>query len=184
MKKILFLNFCFAIILISCNNEQNKTTTVPSDSLSIKEKLLESDSLNFPLREEVAVQYYNKKNLEKAVFHLKKLCVHDTDNVMAFITLGNIYYDSKQFSNAILYYEKALFLDTYNTNLRCDLATSYLNINNAEKALELLKENIKIDYNHIQSHYNMYVIYKNLGKDEESTNELEVYNKLLNSKNN
>lgn len=182
MRFELLLSFYFVIFLISCNsNEQSNSlkSSLPADSFAIKEKLLETDSLNFPLREELAIKYYNNNNnLNKAIYHFIKLCQNDKNNKLALTTLGNIYYDSQQFSNAIEYYEKALKLDSLNTNLRCDLATSFLNINNANKALELLKENIKIDYNHLQSHHNISVVYKKLGKTKESVVEMEIFNKL------
>ena len=76
MRVELLLSFCFVIFLISCNsNEQSNSlkSSLPVDSFAIKEKLLETDSLNLPLREELAVKYYNNNNIDKAIFHLTKL---------------------------------------------------------------------------------------------------------------
>lgn len=185
MKFLLLIIFCFTLVLFSCNNYEQSDLLkrdLPVDSIAVKEKLLETDSLNLPLREELAVIYYNKNNLDKAIYHFIKLCQKDTDNTVALITLGNIYYDSRQFSNAVDYYEKALKYDSLNTNIRCDLATCYLNINNPEKALELLKTNLTIDNNHVQSHYNLSIVYNILGKNKESVKESDIYKKITKTK--
>ncbi|MFN8165546.1 MAG: tetratricopeptide repeat protein [Bacteroidia bacterium] len=65
--------------------------------------------------------------------------------------LGNVYYDSHQDEKAIRYYEEALAVSPNDINMRCDLATCYSRINKAQKAIDILKQNIKKDPNHAQS---------------------------------
>jgi len=184
-KLIILGQIVIALFFASCNSgfDNKNQNNIITDSLVLKENILKTDSLNLPLIEQIAVDYYNRKNYEKSVFYLKKLCDIDTDNVMGFITLGNTYYDAKNFKDAIPNYEKALIFDNSNTNVRCDLATCYLNIENANKALELLLKNLEINPNHLQTHHNLSVVYSKLGKVKESEKEFENYNNLLNGKN-
>jgi tetratricopeptide (TPR) repeat protein len=92
--------------------------------------------------------------------------------------LGNLYYDTQRNEEAIKYYERFLKLDKNNSNVRCDLATCYLNLKNTDKAISLLRENIKINFNHPQSHYNLSVILKQAGKTAEAEEELKIYNSM------
>jgi hypothetical protein len=46
----------------------------------------------------------------------------------------------------------------------------------------LLKENIKIDYNHLQSHHNLSLVYDKLGMKTESAEELAIFDKLSGKK--
>ncbi len=181
--------FSLIVFFCSCNSNEQKKVAGNSiithvDSFAIKEKRLSEDSLNLSLREELAISYYQHNNLNKAIYHLTKLCELDSTNIAPFINLGNVLYDSRNYSEAIKYYEKALEYDSLNTNVRCDLATCYLNINNAEKALLLLKENIKLDYNHLQSHHNISIVYENLGRTDDAINEKKIFNSLSENNNN
>ncbi|MFH0867648.1 MAG: hypothetical protein V1904_15770, partial [Bacteroidota bacterium] len=69
-------------------------------------------------------------------------------------------------------------LDSTNTNVRCDMATCYLNIKKPQKALILLKENIKMDNNHSQSHHNLSVVYTELGMTKEAEEESDIFKKM------
>ncbi|MCX6296298.1 MAG: tetratricopeptide repeat protein [Bacteroidetes bacterium] len=195
LQKISFGAICvIGLTFFSCNgNEEKKkdvssnTTTniqvaeapiVPANELAMLEKKFEQDSLNFELRSVLAANYYSSGILDKAAYHFLRVYEHDNKNLIALSDLGNIYYDGQQFDNAIKYYEKALELDPKNINMKCDLATCYMNINKLNKAIDILNENIKQDYNHSQSHYNLSVILKKTGKTAEAEEEMKVYDKL------
>jgi len=181
---------CFSVTFLACNsktpNEQaNKKNNVnqpvsgfPADSFAYYENALAKDTANMGLRMALATNYYSEKQYDKAILHLQKVYNSDKKNKDVVITLGNVYYDAGQYDKGIEFYEKALTIDPKNSNVRCDLATCYLNIKNTEKAFKLLKKNIEMDYNHAQSHHNLSVVYKQMGKIKESEEELVIFNKL------
>lgn len=188
--RILF-TLCFTTLLISsCNNselkvsgsqnsnEESKQMIIPAISMDnpvALESALETDSMNTEIRLRLAAQYYTSKNFDKALYHYLLVNRIDKKNLAALFNLGNVYYDTQQDELAIKYYENYLELDKSNSNVRCDLATCYLNLNNTNKAISLLRENIKINYNHPQSHYNLSVILKKVGKNAEAEEEMKIY---------
>jgi tetratricopeptide (TPR) repeat protein len=187
----LFAFFCLTIcFFVSCNSIEpinisevnNQANTSLDNNIESIEKLLLTDSLNIDIRIDIASRYYSEQNFEKAFFHFFKVFEIDNKNLNALINLGNIYYDTQQFDKAIIYYDKALIIDKGNINVKCDLATCYLNIKMPEKAIEILKENVAINYNHAQSHYNLAVIYKQIGKIKESDEEMRIFNSLNSTK--
>lgn len=190
VTRLLFL-ICFtALFLTSCNNSELKVSSNPVqnndprqmkdpsvglDNIDSYEMALKTDSLNTGIRLRLAGQYYTNKNYDKALYHYLVVNNIDKKNMAALFNLGNVYYDTQQDELAIKYYEKYLELDKTNSNVRCDLATCYLNLNNTNKAISLLYENIKINYNHPQSHYNLSVILKQSGKTAEAEEEMKIY---------
>jgi len=191
----IFFTICFAaFIMISCNNSEIKVPgnhtekadpsqlNMPSISMDSPESLeiaLKNDSLNTDIRLKLAAQYYTNKNFDKALYHYLFINRHDNRNMAALFNLGNVYYDMQQDQLAIKYYEKFLEADKSNSNVRCDLATCYMNLNNIEKGISLLRENIKINFNHPQSHYNLSVMLKQTGKKAEADAEMNIYNNLV-----
>jgi tetratricopeptide (TPR) repeat protein len=183
--------------MTSCNNSEikvpgNRTKNTdpsqsnrPSISMDNPESLeiaLKIDSLNTNIRLKLAAQYYANKNFDKALYHYLFINRHDNRNMAALFNLGNVYYDMQQDQLAIKYYEKFLETDKSNSNVRCDLATCYMNLNKIQKAISLLRENIKINYNHPQSHYNLSVMLKQTGKNAEADAEMKIYNSLVSDK--
>jgi len=187
-----FISICLpAIIIASCNNSELKVTSNQKpggDSVQINapnlaidnpgsyELALKTDSLNTGIRLRLAAQYYINKNYDKALYHYLVVNSIDKNNLAALFNLGNVYYDTQQDQLAIKYYEKYLELDKSNSDVRCDLATCYLNLKNTNKAISLLRENIRINNNHPQSHYNLSVILKQAGKTAEADEEMKIYN--------
>lgn len=194
----IFFTICSAaFIMTSCNNSEikvpgNRTKNTdpsqsnrPSISMDNPESLeiaLKIDSLNTNIRLKLAAQYYANKNFDKALYHYLFINRHDNRNMAALFNLGNVYYDMQQDQLAIKYYEKFLETDKSNSNVRCDLATCYMNLNKIQKAISLLRENIKINYNHPQSHYNLSVMLKQTGKNAEADAEMKIYNSLVSDK--
>jgi len=192
----IFFLFFSASLFFSCRDEKPKTNataeqSVPNvpansslaDAHTSTENLLITDSLNTGLRTDLALSYYGNKEFVKAIRHLLVVQGQDKKNAIALITLGNVYYDTEQDENAIVFYEKALQLEKFNYNVRCDMATCYRRLKKPEIAIRLLKENIKMNYSHAQSHYNLSVIYKEAGKINEAEEEMSAFQKL-NSGNN
>ena len=185
-----FLIIISGISFFSCNSPEKDKNAIPEDSqlapavdsFALYEEKLAKDSLNFELRNKIAVNYYAAKDYQKAIFHFLKVYHNDGKNLAVIINLGNLYYDTELYEKAIEFYKKALLLDNTNTSVRCDMATCYLNIKEPKTALALLKENIKQDFNHLQSHHNLSVVYTELGMTKEAEEELAIFNKLSSQK--
>lgn len=181
------------LAMASCNNSELKVSSdknqntgtsaenpasIVMESPESYETLLKTDSLNTDIRLKLAAIYYTSKNFEKAIYHYLIINRIDENNLAALFNLGNIYYDTQRNEEAIKYYEQFLILDSKNSNVRCDLATCYLNLNNTSKAISLLRENIKINFNHPQSHYNLSVILKQTDQTAEAEEEMRIYNSM------
>lgn len=187
--RILFVSniVLVCLLLLSCNSsdtlkvnskiEQNNSI-VSTDTIQILESSLIQDSLNIENRLDLALRYYSKYEFEKAIFHFSKIISIDGKNLDAIINIGNVYYDTQQYAKAMEYYQNALVIDDSNINVRCDYATCYLNEKMPEKAIEILNENVKRNFNHAQSHYNLAIIYKQLGKVQESDKEMKIFNSI------
>ncbi len=188
-----FLYFFIAVSVQSCNyssketqNLQNQPNAVPktddptqiADNPATYLKALETDSLNTAIRLKLAGYYYSNQDFEKSLYQNHTVLHIDKENLAAIFNLGNIYYDTQQFAQAIKYYEQFLSRDKNNCNVRCDLATCYLSTNNPNKAMSLLRENIKIDASHPQSHYNLSVVLSQTGKTAEADQEMKIYKSL------
>ena len=189
---ILLICSC-VLFLSSCNNPNKKSGNKYIQSADIQKKESQSasggnrnmyetalitDSLNTDIRLKLAADYYMNKDLQKAQFHYLKIIGYDRNNMAALFNLGNISYDMQKYGQAIKYYEFFLEKDN-NYDVRCDLATCYLNVKKPKKAISVLHENIRINANHLQSHYNLSVILKQVGKTAEAEKELKIYNTLL-----
>ncbi|NVO19317.1 MAG: tetratricopeptide repeat protein [Bacteroidetes bacterium] len=189
----ILLGLCLTLgFLISCSqdktsskpsNEQTRTTGIQTQPLSLDdhttyEKILAKDSLNTDARLKLAAYYYLNKDYNKALYHFLIVHTIDKNNMAALFNLGNINYDLEQNEEAIPYYEKFLAKDKSNYNVRCDLATCYIRLNKYDKAINLLKENIQANYNHLQSHFNLSYALKQSGKITEANEEMNVYQKL------
>ncbi len=185
--------FILAFFVLSCHKSSPETKNLQSQPNTIFQtddftqiadnpatyiKELESDSLNTAIRLKLAGYYYSSQDFEKALYHNQIVLRIDKENRAAIFNLGNIYYDKQQFAQAIKYYEQFLSRDKNNCNVRCDLATCYLNTNNPGKAMDLLRENIKIDASHPQSHYNLSVILSQSGKSAEADQEMKIFKSL------
>ncbi|HXC06233.1 MAG TPA: hypothetical protein VNZ86_15855 [Bacteroidia bacterium] len=174
-----------SLILGSCTsstevkkNDSALPMLKPVDEITALESSLAKDSSNKELKLELASRYYAAGDLVKASVLYNKVYQQDTKNLIAITNLGNIAYDNHQDDRAISYYEKSLNLDNTNLDVRCDLATSYSNINKLNKAIEMLRENIKLDPNHQKSHYNLSVILKKKGENKEAEEEMKIYASL------
>ena len=188
MKLTLCSVFAIAVVISfsACNSTTQSDTsknvseseTNVVDSLTILNNMLIIDSLNDQVRVRLATKYYIGKDFDKAIFHFLKVYTHDNKNMIALLTLGNLYYDTQEDKKAIIYYQKYLALDSTAIYARCDMATCYLNIKQPDQAKKFLLQNLRQDPNHIQSHHNLSVVYKELGMIKEANAEMEIFTEL------
>ncbi|MFI5150477.1 MAG: tetratricopeptide repeat protein [Bacteroidia bacterium] len=186
LTRILFpaiLSVC--MLLSACHSsELKKNEPLPpapsaGGDFSALETNLAHDTGNTELRLLLASKYYAAGDLDRATDLYYQVYKKDNTIQTALINLGNIAYDRHQDDKAIAYYEKALETDSLNLDVRCDLATCYANVSKLNKAIEILRFNIRTDPNHIKSHYNLSVILQKKGELKEAEDELKIYNTLL-----
>ena len=53
-----------------------------------------------------------------------------------------------------------------------------------EKAIEINKKTIEMNFSHAQSHHNLAVFYKKQGMEKEAAEETKIYNQLISSQHN
>ena len=110
---------------------------------------------------------------QQRIAELEKVVASDPKNLQAWTMLANEYYDTDQPQKAINAYGKALEIAPNNPNLLTDQGVMFKRIGendkaqantdnaraNFEKALENFEKAQKIDPTHLQSLYNMGIVY-------------------------
>lgn len=93
------------------------------------------------------------------IAELEKVVAGDPKNSQAWIMLGNDYYDTDQPQKAIQAYGKALELTPDNPNILTDQGVMYKRIGSFDKALANFEKAQRIDPKHLQSLYNIGIVY-------------------------
>lgn len=121
----------------------------------------------------------------------EKIVAADPNNLQAWIQLGNDYYDTDQPQKAIFAYGKALELQPENPNVLTDQGVMYRRLGevalqkkdqatalaNFQKAIANFEQAQKIDPKHLQSLYNLGIVYyADLQRPDKA---LEVWNRYL-----
>ena len=75
------------------------------------------------------------------------------------MSLGNDYFDTEQAQKAIHAYSKVLEIEPNNPNVLTDQGVMYRKVGWYDNALENFEKAQKLDPNHLQSLYNMGVVY-------------------------
>ena len=89
----------------------------------------------------------------------------DPKNVGAWIQLGNDYFDTQQRQRAIDAYARALELQPNNPDVITDQGVMYRELGAHDKAIANFKKANELDPKHIQSLYNLGVVYAHDLKD-------------------
>lgn len=90
----------------------------------------------------------------------EKIVARDPQNVQAWISLGNDYFDTAQPQKAINAYGKALELNPNNPNVLTDQGVMFRQVGWYDKALANFEKAQKVDPKHLQSLYNIGVVYR------------------------
>ncbi len=100
----------------------------------------------------------------------------DPKNRQAWIALGNLYFDTHQPQKSIDAYAKALELKPDDPNVLTDQGVMYRSVGAYDKAVANFQKANQLDPGHLQSLYNLGVVYafdlKNTAKAEEAWNKL------------
>jgi cytochrome c-type biogenesis protein CcmH/NrfG len=111
------------------------------------------------------------------IAHLEAAVLADPKNRAAWADLGNEYFDSHQAQKAVDAYGKALALKPGDPNILTDQGVMYRQLGQFDNALANFQKANKLDPSHVQSLFNIGVVYANdLNKPEEAA---KAWNKVL-----
>ena len=116
-------------------------------------KQAESGGGGVPLGAGSPTDYQNR------ITEAEKIVAREPKNLAAWIQLGNDYFDTGQPQKAINAYGKALELKPDDPNVLTDQGAMYQQTGAFDKALANFEKAQKIDPNHLQSLYNIGVVY-------------------------
>ena len=114
---------------------------------------------------------------QQRIAEAEKIVAQDPKNVQAWIMLGNDYFDTEQPQKAINAYEKALELKPTDTNVLTDQGVMFRKVGFYDRALANFEKAQKIDPKHLQSLYNIGVVYRDDLKKPEKT--IEIWTRYL-----
>lgn len=101
-----------------------------------------------------AAQQQNIAGLERAT-------LQDPKNRAAWVELGNAYFDSNQAQKAVTAYAKALALQGDDPNVLTDQGVMYRELGQFDKAVANFQKAQKLDPKHLQSLFNLGIVYAN-----------------------
>ncbi|MFO7766353.1 MAG: tetratricopeptide repeat protein [Pelovirga sp.] len=99
-------------------------------------------------------------NYQKQIATLEEIVAREPDNRNAWIQLGNNFFGSEQPMKAIEAYEKALELNPDDPNVLTDQGTMFRRLGWYDRAVNNFERAAELDPNHLQSRYNMGVVYR------------------------
>jgi tetratricopeptide (TPR) repeat protein len=97
---------------------------------------------------------------QQRIAEAEKIVAQDPKNVQAWIMLGNDYFDTEQPQKAINAYGKALELKPNDTNVLTDQGVMFRKVGFYDRAIANFEKVQQIDPKHLQSLYNLGVVYK------------------------
>lgn len=89
----------------------------------------------------------------------EKIVAQDPKNLNAWISLGNDYFDTEQSQKSINAYGKALEIEPNNPNVLTDQGVMFRKVGWYDKAIINFEKANKIDPNHLQSLFNIGIVY-------------------------
>jgi len=93
------------------------------------------------------------------IAELEQLVAKDPKNLQAWITLGNDYFDANQAQKSVQAYNKALEIDPNNANVLTDQGVMFRALGFYDRALANFEKANKLDPRHLQSLFNIGIIY-------------------------
>ena len=96
----------------------------------------------------------------------QRIVAQDPKNVAAWIALGNDYFDTRQLQKSVDAYAQALKLQPNNPDVLTDQGAMYEQLGDFDRALANFEQAQKIAPTHVQSAFNIGVIWANRKKDD------------------
>lgn len=101
----------------------------------------------------------NPADLNARITEMEKVVAKDPKNVQAWVTLGNDYFDAQNPQKAVQAYAKALELNPNDPNVLTDQGVMFRALGFFDKALANFEKANKLNPQHLQSLYNMGIVY-------------------------
>ncbi|AJE02596.1 tetratricopeptide repeat protein [Geobacter pickeringii] len=96
---------------------------------------------------------------QQRIAEAEKVVAREPGNLQAWVQLGNDYFDTDQPQKAVNAYGKALELDPNNPNILTDQGIMFKRVGWFDRAVANFEKAQKIDPKHVQSLYNLGVVY-------------------------
>jgi cytochrome c-type biogenesis protein CcmH/NrfG len=101
------------------------------------------------------------ENVHARIAALQSVVARDPKNVQAWVQLGHDYFDTRQPQKAIDAYERALELRPDDPDVITDQGVMYRDLGQYERALQNFQRASRIDPKHVQSLFNLGVVFAN-----------------------
>ena len=101
------------------------------------------------------------QEIQSRIFATEQMVQKDPNNTEAWIALGNDYFDDHKPQQAVDAYAKALALKPDNADVLTDQGVMYRDLKAYDKAIANFEKAQKINPKHVQSLYNIGVVYAN-----------------------
>ena len=119
----------------------------------------------------------NPLELQERILTTQQLVAADPSNVNAWIALGNDYFDTQQADKAVEAYGKALALAPGNPDVLTDQGVMYRQLKDFPRAIGNFKKANQLQPEHLQSLYNMGLVYADDLKQPEAAR--KAWNRVL-----
>ena len=108
-------------------------------------------------------------DLQQQIKTLEEILAKDPNNRQAWVQLGHSYFDTKNPMKAIEAYDKALAIDGNDPDVLTDQAIMFRQLGWYEKAIETFQQANKLNPEHVNSLFNMGLVYmQDLGENEKA----------------
>jgi len=121
--------------------------------------LLVKDKVSQPVATAIPSGSGSPTDYAQRIAEAEKIVAANPKNLSAWISLGNDYFDTEQVQKAIHAYSKALEIEPGNPNLLTDQGIMFRKVGWYDKALANFEKAQKLDPRHLQSLYNMGIVY-------------------------
>jgi cytochrome c-type biogenesis protein CcmH/NrfG len=116
-------------------------------------------------------------NFQARITAMQAVVARDPKNREAWVQLGNDYFDTRQAQKAVDAYQKALDLKAGDPNVLTDQGVMYRDLGQFDHAVENFQKANQIDPRHVQSLFNLGVVYMQDLKQPKKA--IEVWNKVI-----
>jgi cytochrome c-type biogenesis protein CcmH/NrfG len=116
-------------------------------------------------------------NFQARITQMQQVVARDPKNVQAWVQLGNDYFDTRQPQKAVDAYARALELRPDDPNVLTDQGVMYRDLGQFDRAVANFVKANTVDPRHVQSLYNLGVVYLNDLK--QSKKAIEAWNKVI-----
>lgn len=100
------------------------------------------------------------QQLRQQVSEIEGLLAANPNDAKLMAAMGNVFFDASRWDEARTWYQKSLAVTPGDVDVLTDLAVAYRNLEQPERAVELLDQVISLNPAHWQAWYNQVVVYQ------------------------